>query len=101
MVEPNFPAFLFAPSGKTWPSMREMLVKLQDLKAETVVITDRRNPEAGNLARRTIAIPARIPDLFTPIPYIIPAQLFAAALAAEKNLDPDRPRTLSKVTLTL
>jgi glucosamine--fructose-6-phosphate aminotransferase (isomerizing) len=101
MVEPNFPAFLFAPSGKTWPSMREMLVKLQDLKAETVVITDRRNPEAGNLARRIITIPARIPDLYTPIPYIIPAQLFAAALAAEKNLDPDRPRTLSKVTLTL
>ncbi|MES1258567.1 MAG: SIS domain-containing protein, partial [Acidobacteriota bacterium] len=101
MVEPNFPAFLFAPSGPTWTSMEEMLVTLRDLKAETVVITDRRNPAAANLAPRVISIPARIPELYTPIPYIIPAQLFAAALAAEKNLDPDRPRTLSKVTLTL
>jgi glutamine---fructose-6-phosphate transaminase (isomerizing) len=101
MVEPSFPAFLFAPSGKTWPSMQEMLVKLQDLKAETVVITDRKNPVAANLARRAITIPARIPELYTPIPYIIPAQLFAAALAAEKNLNPDQPRTLSKVTRTL
>jgi glucosamine--fructose-6-phosphate aminotransferase (isomerizing) len=101
MVEPNFPAFLFAPSGKTWPSMQEMLLKLQDLKAETVVITDRRNPGASNLARRVISIPARIQELYTPIPYIVPAQLFAAALAAEKNVDPDRPRTLSKVTRTL
>ena len=101
MVEPNFPAFLFAPSGPTWLSMEEMLTKLRDLKAETVVITDKRNPAAARLSPRSITIPARIPELYTPIPYIIPAQLFAAALAAEKNLDPDRPRTLSKVTRTL
>jgi glucosamine--fructose-6-phosphate aminotransferase (isomerizing) len=48
-----------------------------------------------------ISVPARIAELYTPIPYIIPAQLFAAALAVEKNLDPDRPRSLSKVTRTL
>lgn len=98
MVEPNFPAFLFTPSGPTWPSMQEILHRLLVLKAETVVITDRRNPAAANLASRIISVPARIPDLFSPIPYIIPAQLFAAALAAEKNLDPDRPRALSKIT---
>ena len=98
MVEPNFPAFLFTPSGPAWPSMEEILLRLQGLKAETVVITDRRNPEAPNLAARVISIPARIPELYTPIPYILPAQLFSAALAAEKNLDPDRPRALSKIT---
>lgn len=101
MVEPSFPAFLFTPSGATWLSMQETLLKLQALKAETVVITDRRNSEAANLASRVISIPARIAELYTPIPYIVPAQLFAAALAAEKNLDPDRPRALSKITRNL
>jgi glucosamine--fructose-6-phosphate aminotransferase (isomerizing) len=101
MVEPNFPAFLFTPSGPTWPSMQEMLLRLQGLKAETVVLTDRRNPAAANLASRVISIPIRIPELYSPIPYIIPAQLFSAALAAEKNLDPDRPRALSKITRNL
>jgi len=101
MVGPDFPVFLFAPLGPTWVSMREMLVKLADLKAETVVITDEGNVRAGNLASRVMRIPARIPELLTPIPYIVPAQLFAAALAEEKGLDPDRPRTLSKVTRTL
>src|ERR1700688_2640970 len=76
MVEPNFPAFLFTPSGPAWPSMQEMLIRLRDLKAETVVITDRRNQAAANLASRVISIPARIPELYSPIPYIIPAQLF-------------------------
>jgi glucosamine--fructose-6-phosphate aminotransferase (isomerizing) len=101
MVEPSFPAFLFTPSGPSWPSMQEMLTRLQGLKAETVVITDRRNPAAANLASRVISIPARILELYTPIPYTIPAQLFSAALAMEKNLDPDRPRALSKVTRNL
>jgi glucosamine--fructose-6-phosphate aminotransferase (isomerizing) len=101
MVEPNFPAFLFAPSGPTWPSMQGILARLRELKAETVVITDRRNTAAVNPGSRIIPLPARIQELYTPIPYIIPAQLFAAALAAEKNLNPDRPRSLNKITRTL
>jgi glutamine---fructose-6-phosphate transaminase (isomerizing) len=101
MLEPSFPAFLFTPSGAVWPSMQEMLTRLRDLKAETVVITDRRNLTAANLASRVIPIPARIPELYTPIPYIVPAQLFAHALAVEKNLNPDRPRALNKITKTL
>jgi glutamine---fructose-6-phosphate transaminase (isomerizing) len=101
MVEPNFPAFLLAPSGPTWPAVQEVLTRLRTLKAETVAITDRRNSAVANLGSRVISIPARIPDLYTPIPYIIPAQIFAAALATEKNLDPDRPRALSKVTRNL
>jgi glucosamine--fructose-6-phosphate aminotransferase (isomerizing) len=48
-----------------------------------------------------IRIPARLRELYTPIPYIIPAQLFAAALAGTKGLDPDQPRGLRKVTSNL
>jgi glucosamine--fructose-6-phosphate aminotransferase (isomerizing) len=101
MVEHGFPVFLFAPSGVTWPGLREMVMKLRQLNAEIVVITDRKNPEACQLATRVISIPERIGELYTPIPYVVPAQLFAASLAAQKGLDPDKPRTLSKVTKTL
>jgi glucosamine--fructose-6-phosphate aminotransferase (isomerizing) len=101
MVEPSFPVFLFAPSGVTAPSMREMLDKLRGLKAETVVISDAANREIGGAATRSIRLPKKLRELYTPIPYIIPAQLFAACLAVQKGLDPDRPRTLTKVTRTL
>lgn len=99
MVEASFPVFLFAPTGVTWPGIREMIEKLGKLKAETLVITDCGNRDLPGDA--AIVLPAALEELFTPIPYIIPAQLFAARLAAEKNLDPDQPRTLSKVTRTL
>jgi glucosamine--fructose-6-phosphate aminotransferase (isomerizing) len=105
MVEQSFPVFLFAPGGVTWPSIREMVEKLAALKAETLVITDRGNREAVAQAGRKVVLPLDLggepTDLYTPIPYIIPAQMFAACLAEEKGLDPDRPRTLSKVTRTL
>jgi len=101
MVEASFPAFLFTPSGVTWPGMCEMLEKLIHLKAETLIITDRTNRDAQNYAKRAITVEASIDEIYTPIPYIIPAQLFAACLAREKGLNPDQPRTLSKVTRTL
>jgi len=101
MVGASFPAFLFTPSGVTWQGMREMLEKLNHLKAETLVITDQNNPEVLALNQRAVVVPAALDEIFTPIPYIIPAQLFAACLADQKGLDPDQPRTLSKVTRTL
>jgi glucosamine--fructose-6-phosphate aminotransferase (isomerizing) len=109
MVETAFPSFLFTPAGVTWTGMREMVEKLQSLKSETLVITDASNSEARDLCPMGICIPAdlterggQLPaDVWTPIPYIIPAQLLAAHLAEHKGLDPDRPRTLSKVTRTL
>jgi glutamine---fructose-6-phosphate transaminase (isomerizing) len=111
MLETSFPAFLFCPPGKTWKSMREMLDKLESLRADTLTITDRSNREA-TAGKRAVKIQLTIPadlshkgplpeEVYTPIPYIIPAQLLAASLARVKGLNPDQPRTLSKVTQTL
>jgi glutamine---fructose-6-phosphate transaminase (isomerizing) len=107
LVERAFPVFVFAPAGVTWPSMACVLDGLQELKAETLVITDPRNTGARDKAARVIEIPeapgpgAPPQDLYTPIPYIVPAQLFAAHLAALKGLNPDLPRTLQKITRTM
>lgn len=109
IVGAHFPAFLFAPPGVTWPSMKELVGKLSAAGAEMFVISDKSNKEASLIeGRRGVTIPLSLAhkgplpvEVYTPIPYIIPAQLFAASLAREKGLDPDRPRGLSKVTRTL
>jgi glutamine---fructose-6-phosphate transaminase (isomerizing) len=100
MLEASFPAFLFAPAGVTWPGTREMMATLSELKAETLIVTDVSNVEAAR-DRRSVIVPVALDELFTPIPYIIPAQLFAASLSEEKGLNPDQPRALNKVTRTL
>lgn len=108
LVERAFPVFLFAPPGPTWKATHTMLRKLRGLEAETVVISDSSNTPAFAYATRSLRVPGPIPapaglprDLFTPIPYIVPAQLFAASLAAQKGINPDRPRTLTKITKTV
>ncbi len=101
MVEPNFPVLAFAPPGVTWSGIGETLDRLSGLRAEILTITDTGNPEAAAKATRVIRIPHRMKEVLTPIPYIVPAQLFAACLAAHKGVDPDHPRTLKKITLTL
>lgn len=110
MVGSAFPAFLFTPPGVTWPVMRDLAARLQQLRTEMLAVTDRSCPQAP---RGAIVIPARLAaggrrtarglpeDVFTPIPYIVPAQIFAASLARIKGFDPDKPRGLSKVTQTL
>jgi len=100
MVEASFPAFLFTPSGVTWPGLREIVEKLIQLKAETLLITDASNRAVLELSGQAVTVPAPLEELFTPIPYIIPAQIFSACLAVEKGLNPDQPRTLTKVTRT-
>ena len=102
LVEQSFPVFAFAPPGLTWPSIGETL----DQAAGTAGRNRRHHrlgqPRSGQTrATRIIRLPRRVKEMLTPIPYIVPAQMFAACLAAQKGLDPDQPRTLSKVTLTL
>ncbi|HEX4168800.1 MAG TPA: SIS domain-containing protein [Bryobacteraceae bacterium] len=112
MVAQSFPAFLFCPSGVTWKPMRELYDKLHSVEAETLIVTDRSNGEVASLpglAQPPLVIPAALgqnhanlpEDLYTPIPYVIPAQLFAASLAEVKRLNPDKPRSLNKVTQNL
>ncbi|MGH9522190.1 MAG: SIS domain-containing protein [Terriglobales bacterium] len=111
MLEASFPVFLFAPPGVTWPGLRELIGRLAEIRTETVIISDQSNKDAvehvaGGRAGR-VFLPVKLQhksgpaDLFTPIPYIVPAQLFAAHLATVKSLDPDKPRALNKVTRTM
>ena len=99
IVERHFPVIAFAPPGVTLAGVRELLGRLQELRADTLVIASDR--EACESCTRSITMPAEIDELLAPIPYIIPAQLFAAHLAEAKGLNPDAPRSLAKVTRTL
>jgi glucosamine--fructose-6-phosphate aminotransferase (isomerizing) len=99
MIERHFPVILFAPPGVMLEGTKDLINRLQELRADTLAITG--DIDAAAMCTRSIIMPREIDEFLAPIPYIIPAQLFAALLAEAKGLDPDRPRSLSKVTRTL
>lgn len=99
MVERDFPVIVFMPNDKTLTEQRKLVGRLGTLLADTLAIA----PSSVRLpaAVRVIPMPESIPEIYTPIPYIVPGQIFAARLAEAKNLDPDKPRSLQIVTKTI
>jgi glucosamine--fructose-6-phosphate aminotransferase (isomerizing) len=98
VIERRFPVILFAPTGVTKQSSMELLNRLKDLHADSLAITN--DKEIASLSSRSLVLPEEIDEMLSPIPFIVPAQLFAAMLSEAKGLDPDTPRSLSKVTKT-
>jgi len=99
MIERHFPVILFAPPGVMLQGTIALIDRLRELSADTLVLTA--DLDAAAKCTRSIIMPREIDEFLAPIPYIIPAQLFAALLAEAKGLNPDQPRSLSKVTRTL
>jgi len=99
MIEGGFPVMAVAPNGKVFDTMLEMLGKLRyEQSAELVVISDEKR--ALSLAQSPIPLPPGIPEWLTPLVSIVPAQLFAGHLTRAKGYDPEKPRTIGKITET-
>ena len=99
LIEGGFPVMAVAPCGKVFDTMLEMLGKLRhEQSAELVIISDEKR--LLSLAQSPILLPTGIPEWLTPIVSIVPAQLFAAHLTHAKGLDPEKPRTIAKITET-
>ncbi len=99
IVERRFPVIMFAPNGVTKQSSIDLLKNLRELHADSFSITNDR--EIADLSSLALRMPPEIDEFLSPISFIIPAQLFAAFLAKIKGLNPDAPRSLSKVTKTI
>jgi glucosamine--fructose-6-phosphate aminotransferase (isomerizing) len=99
LIERDFPAFVLMPPGKAFSDLRRLTERLRKLGAEVVAFSSpgSRIPAAT----RVIRVPGDIPEIYSPIPYIVPGQIFAALLAQVKGIDPDKPRSLKIVTQTI
>lgn len=104
IVDADFPALLFAPPGRTLDDLRALSGELGARRAETVVFSSERAALDG--ATIPVVLPAlpaegQAGEAVSPLVYAVAGQLFAHALCQAKGLDPDQPRGLKKVTLTM
>ena len=98
LVELGFPLIAIAPDGRAGQSMAEVMRAAELRGAELCVISDRE--DLLGIGRTRIKLPAPLPEWLSPITAVVPGQLFAYYLARARDVDPDRPRGLSKVTVT-
>ncbi len=64
--------------------------------ASIITIIEEGDEEIKNLADDYIEIVKGVPDVLSPIVYVIPLQLFAYHMAIERGYNPDMPRNLAK-----
>jgi glucosamine--fructose-6-phosphate aminotransferase (isomerizing) len=97
-MEEGLTCLLFAPSGDTLESMLSLAQRLGGISEKIVCFSD--NSELLSIGHAGLLAPT-VPEWLSPLVYIIPAQLFACRLALKRGLNPDTPRGLNKVTMTV
>ncbi len=99
LARQGFPVFAVVPGGAIDQEIIKLLTELvQKEQVELLAISSEASALA--LANTPVQLPERLPDWVTPIPAIIPAQLFCYHLTRAKGYNTEGPRGLSKVTLT-
>lgn len=99
LAEPGLPVLAVAPAGPELDAQVTLLRRLQrDHGARLLVISD--DPAARQLDEG-LALPENVPGWLSPLIEIIPAQLYTYHLTSARGLDPDQPRTITKVTRTV
>jgi glucosamine--fructose-6-phosphate aminotransferase (isomerizing) len=99
IVAQGFPVLAVAINGVVYDDILNLLKKLvDDHRAELFVIGNR--PEALDLARTPLTLPADLPEWLSPMVTIVAAQLFCYYLTLTKGFDTEQPRGLQKVTKT-
>ena len=98
MVERDTPVFVYAPDGPSRNDMDAMTDKLKNVGAEVIVISN--VEEILSKGETALRIPATDDDRISPFYNALVAQMFACRLSLAKGLNPDQPRSLSKVTIT-
>ena len=95
MTGPDVPVLAVVGSGPGGQSMREVLARLGERRADVLAIGSAEVAAAG--AR--LVVP-EVDERYGPLLDILPLQRLAHALALARGEDPDRPRGLEKVTST-
>jgi glucosamine--fructose-6-phosphate aminotransferase (isomerizing) len=99
LAQQGFPVFAVVPGGSIDQDIIKLLQELaQNQQVEIVAISS--EGSALSLANTPLQLPQRLPEWITPIPAIVPAQLFCYHLTRAKGYNTEGPRGLSKVTLT-
>jgi glucosamine--fructose-6-phosphate aminotransferase (isomerizing) len=98
LAEPGLPVLVVAPSGASLNAQTMLLRRLKDEHgARVLALSD--SPEARKLDEG-LRVPPGMPSWLRPLVEIIPAQLYTYHLTVARGLDPDAPRTITKVTTT-
>jgi glucosamine--fructose-6-phosphate aminotransferase (isomerizing) len=94
----RFPLILIEAPGPTLAETRRLVTELAESRCRVIQLAD--GTERFASAEAAIRLDSGLPESLTPLSLAVGAQLLAYHLALARGLNPDRPRSLRKVTRT-
>ncbi|MEM3040855.1 MAG: glutamine--fructose-6-phosphate transaminase (isomerizing) [Nitrososphaerota archaeon] len=101
LIEEGFPVVFVCPKDSTRKAAISNIMEMKARGARIIAILDETDEELKSMVDDYVPIQTGIPEVLSPIPYVVPLQLFAYYVAVEKGLDPDKPRNLAKSVTVL
>ncbi|MEM3596696.1 MAG: glutamine--fructose-6-phosphate transaminase (isomerizing) [Candidatus Bathyarchaeia archaeon] len=96
LIEPGFPVVFICPKDDTRKTLIGNIMEMKARGASIIAVVEEGDEEIKGLADDWVEVPKGIPDVLSPIPFVIPLQLLAYYMAIERGHNPDTPRNLAK-----
>ncbi|MCW3985925.1 MAG: glutamine--fructose-6-phosphate transaminase (isomerizing) [Candidatus Bathyarchaeota archaeon] len=96
LIEQGFPVIFVCPPDDTRKTLIGNIMEMKARGASIIAICEEGDEEIMKLADDYVEVTRGIPEVLSPIPYVVPLQLFAYYMAIERGYDPDMPRNLAK-----
>lgn len=96
LVEQGFPVVFICPKDGTRRTLIGNIMEMKARGASIIAVIEEGDEEIKKLADEYMEVPKGIPEVLSPIPYVVPLQLLAYYMAIEKGHNPDTPRNLAK-----
>lgn len=96
IIEEDVVCVFVCPRGETHSHIVGSIMEMKARGAKILSICEEGDEEIKSLSDDFIEMPKGIPEVLSPIPYVIPMQLLSYNIAVLKGLDPDKPRNLAK-----
>jgi len=96
LIEPGFPVVFICAKDGTHRTLIGNIMEMKARGASIIAIIEEGDEEIKALADDYVEVPKGIPEVLSPIPFVIPLQLLAYYMTLEKGYNPDMPRNLAK-----
>jgi glucosamine--fructose-6-phosphate aminotransferase (isomerizing) len=96
LVEHGFPVVFTSPPDETYERLIGNIMEMKAREASIISVCGQADEKIEKLSDDVFEIPGNIPAEFSPIPYVVPLQLFAYYTSVKRGYDPDKPRNLAK-----
>jgi glucosamine--fructose-6-phosphate aminotransferase (isomerizing) len=96
LVEPGFPVVFICAKDESHKTLIGNIMEMKARGASTIAIIEEDDEEIKKLVDDYVEVPKGVPEVLSPIPFVVPLQLLAYYMSVERGHNPDMPRNLAK-----